>query len=75
MLKEQLIEDGRRIRHWSDAGMMIHQIETGHNYEDAVDVMPCRYTYEETDTPIPSYDEPATAEDYEAQLARLGVET
>lgn len=52
MIKEQIIDDGRRIRHWSDAEMMIRQIETGIDYEDAVDNVPCLYTYEETDKPI-----------------------
>lgn len=75
MIEKQLIEDGRRVRHWSDAGMMIRQIETGNEYEDAVDIAPCRYTYEETDTPIPSYDDEPTPEDYEAALNRLGVAT
>lgn len=50
-----------RVRHWSDLGMMIRQIETGILYEDAVDVVPCRYTYEETDTPIS--EEPASSEE------------
>lgn len=63
------------IKHWSDSGMMIRQAETGDMYDEAIDLYPCRYTYEETDTPIPGYDEPATAADYEAQLARLGVNT
>ena len=31
---------------------MIKQIETGNLYEDAMDVIPCKYTYEETDIPI-----------------------
>lgn len=30
----------------------IRQIETGNIYEDAMDVMPCAYTYEETDIPL-----------------------
>lgn len=42
-----------RVHHYSDAGMMIRQIETGILYEDAVDQAPCKYTYEETDEPIP----------------------
>lgn len=41
-----------RIRHYSDAGFKIRQIETGVLYDDAVDVLPCKYTYEETDEPI-----------------------
>lgn len=43
----------KRVRHYSDAGMMIRQIETGILYEDAVDNEPCKYSYEETDEPIP----------------------
>lgn len=41
-----------RIRHYSDRGVMIRQIETGVLYEDAVDYIPCAYTYEETELPI-----------------------
>lgn len=52
MLIEEMISP-KRVHHYSDAGMMIRQIETGHLYEDAVDRVPCKYTYEETDTPIP----------------------
>lgn len=50
MIQTEMIED--RIRHYSDAGMRIRQIETGIIYDDAVDVVPCRYTYEETDEAI-----------------------
>lgn len=52
MLKEEYIEDGKRVRHYSDEDFKIRQIETGIVYDDAVDVVPCRYTYEETDEPI-----------------------
>lgn len=57
MLQSELIENGERIHHWSDAGLKIRQIETGILYEDAVDNVPCRYTYEETDEPIEEADE------------------
>lgn len=40
------------IKHCSDEGFMIKQVETGLMYSEAVDVYPCRYTYEETDEPI-----------------------
>lgn len=50
-----------RIRHYSDVGYKIRQIETGVLYDDAVDVLPCRYTYEETAEPID--EEPLSAED------------
>lgn len=39
-------------RTWSDAGMKIRQIETDILYDEAIDVEPLRYTYEETDIPI-----------------------
>ena len=58
MLIEELIDDGTRIHHYSDEGFMIKQIETEILYEDAIDIVPCRYTYEETDEPIPPEPEP-----------------
>lgn len=36
---------------------MIRQIETGNIYQEAVDILPCSYTYEETDIPLPSEEE------------------
>ena len=53
MIQTEMVEG--RIRHYSDNGMMIRQIETGVLYEDAVDYVPCKYIYEETDEPIPDY--------------------
>lgn len=50
MIVEEIMGD--RVVHYSDQGMKIRQIETGFIYEDAVDVLPCKYTYEETDEPI-----------------------
>ena len=66
MIISEVIENGNRIRHYSDAGFRILQNETGIVYDDAVDVMPCRYTYSETDElievvettePIETFDE------------------
>lgn len=72
MIVEQKIND-TLVRHYSDSGMMIRQVETGVLYSDAVDVAPCRYMYEETDTPVEQ-----TAEDLQdaAQAAKilLGME-
>lgn len=52
MIKTEYVENGERIRHYSDAGMMIRQVETGVLYNEAVDVLPLRYSYEETSEPI-----------------------
>lgn len=49
------------VRHYSDAGYKLRQVETGNLYPDAVDVIPCAYTYEETDEPVP--DEELTPEE------------
>jgi len=49
-IQTEMIDD--HIRHYSDEGMKIRQIETNRLYEDAVDVVPCAFTYEETDIPI-----------------------
>lgn len=72
MIKEVLIEDGTRIKHYSDQDMMIRQIETDILYEEAVDYVPCRYTYEETDEPIVHPDE--TIDDSEAMRLLFGGE-
>ena len=37
------------IRHYSDKGLKIKQLETGLVYEEAIDLIPCQYTYRETD--------------------------
>ena len=41
------------IKHESDNNKIIRQVETGREYSSAVDVFPCKYTYEETDKDIP----------------------
>ncbi len=49
---------GNRIRHYSDKQVKMRQIETGKVYDDAIDIIPCKYTYEETDEPIEAIEEP-----------------
>lgn len=56
MLKTKIL-DNNLIRHYSDENFKIKQIETGIIYDEAIDVMPCRYTYEETDIPRDDYDD------------------
>lgn len=48
MIKTEYLNDGTLIKHYSDAGFMLLQVETGMKYSDPVDLVPCRYTYEET---------------------------
>lgn len=52
------------IKHFSATGMYILQVETGIEYAEAVDVVPCRYTYIETDKVIKiAMNAPETIED------------
>lgn len=62
---------GNRIRHVSDSGLYIRQNETGNLYEDAVDIIPCPYTYIETDELIPE-EEPTVEEKAEAYDILIG---
>lgn len=52
MIQVEYLNDNTLIKHYSDSGMMLLQEETGMKYSEAVDVIPCRYTYIETDEPI-----------------------
>ena len=61
MIKTELLNDGTLIKHYSDEGFMLLQNETGIKYADPVDVVPCRYTYTETNKPI-EHDEQINAE-------------
>lgn len=49
MIKTEYLNDDTLIKHYSDAGFMLLQVETGIKYTDPIDVVPCRYTYKETD--------------------------
>lgn len=49
MIKTELLNDGTLIKHYSDEGKLLIQNETGHKYSDPIDVVPCRFTYTESD--------------------------
>lgn len=49
MIKTELLNDGTLIKHYSDEGYMLRQVETGAIYFDPIDIYPCPYTYEETE--------------------------
>lgn len=46
VIEKQINE--RLVRHYSDNGKMLVQSQTGALYTEAVDVIPCRYSYEES---------------------------
>ena len=49
MIKTEYLNEGTLIKHYSDQGFMLLQVETGAKYSDPIDAVPCKYTYEETD--------------------------
>ena len=57
MVKTELLKNGTLIRHYSDSGKKLSQIETGMEYDEAIDVVPCRYTYKETDILVENKEE------------------
>lgn len=57
MIKTELLNDGTLVRQYSDEGYMLLQVETGLTYSDPIDVVPCKYTYIETDEFINSVEE------------------
>ena len=58
-IQTEYVTQGNRtlIKHKSDAGKFLVQIETGVEYAEAVDVIPCPYTYEESEREIPKIEE------------------
>lgn len=78
MIVSEYLNNETLIRHYSDKGVLLLQVETGAKYSDPIDIVPCPYTYEETDEPV-DYEEAedsdeATVEDYEDALSEFGVE-
>ena len=62
------------IRHYSDKGMYIIQKETGLKFIEAIDTLPCRYTYKETDQPIEQIETVAPENDSEAENPETLIE-
>lgn len=58
MVRTELLNESKLIRHYSDDDTkMLLQVETGEIYGEAVDIVPCRFTYEETEIPIDQTEE------------------
>ena len=80
MILTEYLNDGKLIKHYSDLGVMLLQNETGVKYSDPIDVVPCKYTYTETDELIESENEgevdenEATIADYQDALGEMGVQ-
>lgn len=57
MIVTEYLNDGTLIKHYSDANMLMLQVETEIKYAEAIDIVPCKYTYIETDKPIKDTEE------------------
>ena len=57
MIKTEYLNDGTLIKHYSDLGFILLQNETGEKYSEPIDVVPCRYTYSETDELVNNNDD------------------
>lgn len=62
MIVTELLNNNTLIKHYSDAGMLILQEETGAKYGEAIDVYPCPFTYTETDEPAEPEEDPDMTE-------------
>ena len=49
MILIEYLNEGTLIKHYSDEGFLLLQNETGAKYSDPIDIVPCPYTYTETD--------------------------
>lgn len=51
MIKQEEVNIGGRtfLHTYSDSGFYIEQVETKNIYDEAFDVLPCKYTYRETE--------------------------
>ena len=49
MIQFEYLNDYTLIKHYSDQGFLLLQVETGAKYSEPIDIVPCPYTYIETD--------------------------
>lgn len=76
MIQTEYLNEGTLIKHYSDEGYLLLQNETGVKYFEPIDLVPCQYTYSETNELIEIDEEnsdEATIEDYQDALSEFGV--
>lgn len=71
MILTEYLNDGTLIRHYSDRGVLLLQNETGAKYSDPVDLVPCRYTYTETDELVDDSDMFITGDEFMAKVEEV----
>ena len=63
MIRIEYLNNGTLVKHYSDRGTLLLQNETGIKYAEPVDIVPCPYTYTETDEFVDG-DEEITGEEF-----------
>lgn len=71
MILTEYLNDGTLIKHYSDKGVLLLQNETGEKYADPVDLVPCAYTYTETDEIIEDNDIFITGDEFMAKVEEV----
>lgn len=65
-IDENGVAHSNLVKHWAEDGngkkYLIQQIETSGEYGEAIDLYPCKYTYQATDKPIDEEEQPAEEE-------------
>ena len=64
MIKTEYLNNETLIKHYSDAGFMLLQNETGIKYAEPIDAVPCMYTYTETDEYVDGDSEDITGDEF-----------
>ncbi len=54
--QEEVIINGKNFLHTLSDKYVLEQVETGVRYDEAYDLIPCQYTYLETDDELPVAD-------------------
>lgn len=57
--EEKILGGNKFIHTYSDKGFYILQVETNIKYDEAYDIIPCPYTYVETNEKIEREEEPS----------------
>ena len=52
MILTELLNNGTLIKHYSDQGYLLLQVETSAKYLDPIDVNPCPFNYVETNEKV-----------------------
>lgn len=71
MIQVEYLNDGTLVRHYSDEGYVLLQNETGEKYGEAVDCVPCRYTYTETNEKSEESGDQITGDEFLAMVEEV----